>query len=187
MLEFIAFTIAFLALTISFIKRRYDEYQQRQHPERYQAEGERAEAFLRNFLQSLDVDVEEGQKTPPKKKQRPPPPTPARKAVRSQPKPKTTQRAVGKKFEFESSFDDYEKKTAIEERKLETHDVSERFQEGYGEQIVSASFQTEETHKAAYAIKERKQPSRVAQLLTDRSSLRNMVIMHEIITKHAEL
>jgi len=180
--EFIAFTIAFLALTISFIKRQYDEYQRRQYPERYQAEEEQKEEVLREFLRSLEIDGEGEELMPqrPPKKRKPPPPPVSKKIAKRPTKSRTSKRTVGKEFTFHSKLDDqYEKKTALEQRYLET-DVGQRFQEGYGEQIVSRGFRADQ-EAGAYKIREKEQPSQAACLLDEQKSLKDMVIFREVL------
>jgi len=177
--EFIAFTIAFLALVLSFFKRQYDAWQRRQHPERYRAQEEEREAALKNLLQSLGMEAE-GEHPSKKKKKPPPAPVSKKQAHRRQPKPQSmTRRTVGREFDFESELEETKDVSTITGRRVDTR-VGKKFQKGYGKQIVSLDMRRGEQDDA-YRIVTHRPPSRAKALIQGPRSLRDVVIMREIL------
>jgi hypothetical protein len=67
LIEFIGFLITMSAMTFLILRRIWEERQKRSHPEEYDKKKEHQEANLKQFLKSLDIDMnddEEPEKKP---------------------------------------------------------------------------------------------------------------------------
>lgn len=120
---------------------------------------------LREFLKSLDLDLEEPSQREPL--QGPPPPPPILK-------PKAEKKVQAKaKFQFKSSFE--KKEGGLSEHHLETS-ISKN------DSIVSERFQNQNVYKE-YEKPTKDETSRVEELINEQENLSNSIYFHAILAK----
>ena len=168
--QFLGFLIAVGAMFFLMVRRAMEEVKRRKNPELYEAEQRKQKDVLKNFLKSLEVDMEEDEEVPAISKRRvePPPPPPA--MVKKQ-KPKR----ASEDYKFTDKLENYKPEPSIEKRKLKTN-IEDRYRDFSGERVISGQ-------RDAYALKKMEQPSRAHQLLTQVQNKKNMVILYEILHK----
>ena len=74
-IEFIGFIITMIALFFLMMKRAWEERYRREHPEEFEEEEAERKQALREFLQELDIDIEDLREEEPEPEPPPPPPT----------------------------------------------------------------------------------------------------------------
>ena len=174
LIEFIGFVIAIIALFAIMIRRSLDEKRRREHPELYEHEEEDRERELKEFLRTLEIDVEEPPPPPP-----PAPPPPEEKPVKKRPaRPK---RLVRDAYELERRIEKYEKTKGIESRTLESEVGETEFRE-LGQEIVTGDLFLQ-TGLGAYEIVEEQKSVRVAQLFENLEDPSQMIIHREVLGK----
>jgi len=175
-IEFIGFIITIVAMFVILIRRSMEERRRRQNPELYEQEEEDREKALRDFLRTMNLEVEEF----PGEEEKPlPPPPPKTKPL--PPKPSRTRRLVRDAYELESPLDEYERTQGVESRRLETEVGQTEFGE-IGQDIVTGDLFMQPS-LGAYEIREGGEGSRVTKMLGQLSSPIDMIVYHEIIGK----
>lgn len=170
--EFVGLIITILVLFTAMARRLWEEKQRRDNPEEYEEKLERDKEAFQAFLRSLDIEVEGEQKK--KKRMPPPPPSVKEEPEASQPMghyvPSST---VAENFEFHSQLEERHRETSIEKRQL-TSSLSQQT----GRDLVSDTLK----QKEAFVAKGRKRgASRSRDLVLNRPSKKEMVILHEVL------
>jgi len=176
LIEFIGFIITIIAMFVILFRRAMDEKRRRENPELFQKEEENKEQALREFLQAMNIEVEE---TEVYEEPAPPPSPPEKKLARK--KPARPKRLVRDAYELDSRIEDYEKTKGVESRTLETEVGDTEFRE-LGQDIVSGDLFLQPS-LGAYEIDLEKKKSRASQLLAELKCPSDMVIYREILGK----
>jgi hypothetical protein len=178
--EFIGFIISMVAMSIILIKKARDERHRRKNPEQYEKEQEAQGANLKDFLKSLDIDVEdEEQFSPPK-------PVGLQHIVKEKKQgmtlgssSKQSSRQLQNNYQDSSHYDNQRFKTSIDNRKFKTS-LDDRYKD-YGERVTSKMINKDIIKKEEYQVIRRTKTSPAKQILKRLKSTQDMVILHEII------
>jgi hypothetical protein len=171
--EFIGFVIVMIAMFIIFARRAFEERKRRENPELYQQEDEDKERALREFLRSLNVDVEDAEELKPE-----PPPLPPEPQKKPQPAAKLPRRD----FKFDSSVETYEKTKGVRSREFES-DIEDRELSIYEADLVQSDIFRKHEEGAYVIIEDQYRRSRAGRLLRDLKDPRDMLVYHEILGK----
>ena len=122
-IEFFGFLISISAVIFLALRHTWEEWQRKKYPEKYALDKEKQGDVLKDFLKSLDVDLEDD--APPAPKPIPKIPkavvkTPSVAKVRVQLPKKIKQSLLDEEFSYQTSLDQYKQITQIENRKLKT-------------------------------------------------------------------
>lgn len=157
----------------------YDEWKRKAHPNQYKKEQQEQDRLMKEFLQSLDIEVEgESEFEQPARKKAPPPP-PKRQAPLKSKQKQTTHRNLKGDFEFHSNLDDYSKKNVIENREFKTN-IVDKFAEGYGDKLVSKGLRSSQSVSRPYKQKIERKRSRAKKLISSLDTKKDMVLLKEI-------
>jgi hypothetical protein len=172
-IEFVGFIISFLFFLVLIMRRTYERWKKTKFPE----EGETAEEEtsdhkqqLKDFLKSLDVDMEEIEE---EKKRPMPPQVPPPAPFKEKPPAPKPLKPVGA---LVTAVDKQNFETHMDKRHLETKE-EDRFA---GAKIVSSYFR-EPAAADPYHIKKQAGRSAVRKPLYRVKNRQDMVILHEII------
>jgi hypothetical protein len=124
------------------------------------------EDVIKEFLKSIDLDIEEEKKTPPSPP--PPPPLPSRKVSREE--------ARNAKFAFKGQLSQRHQKSSIEDRHIETN-----IKDDGGAHLVSKAI-AEVPKNQAYSLKEHNPQSYIRTRIVDRESRRDLLLMYEVLS-----
>jgi len=150
-----------------------DERRRRENPELYQQGEEDKEKVLREFLHSMNIEVDDTQVY----EEEPAPPPPKAKPIPK--KPVKTKRLVRDAYELESRIEHYEKTSGVESRSYESDVGQIEFRE-IGKDIVTDDLFLD-SGMGAYEIGEGKEESRVNKILERLKSPRDMIIYREVL------
>lgn len=170
-IEFLGFIISLAALTFLFFKRFFEQRRRRLHPEQFEKEEEMQQEHLREFLHSLDIDMQDsGQFNPPPPPHVIPPLPPySKKTI-----PQKSHR--GSNEQSRSKREQYRSNAPLEKRKVKSKDS---FYESFDERLLSKDFRTSST--TAYDVVKFEQTPRIQKMVTRLPSLKEMVVLKEII------
>lgn len=101
LIELLGFVIVLAAMAIIMFKRAYEDYKKRKNPEEYEEEERKKEEALKQFLKSLDIEVETEEE--------------AEAVIASEPPPPPG-RSVADEFAFERPLEERHQASAIEDR-----------------------------------------------------------------------
>lgn len=177
--EIVGFLITILAIIYIFVKRAQDTRKRSQTHEDESYEGHHQEEKLKDFLKSLEIDMEDSEDfTPPPAPKAPiPKPLPVHREA-PKPKPVHKRNPLQEEFKFRSDMDDFQLKTNIEGRKYKVN-IKNKYEEGYGEHLLSPEFRGEKIiHLMGY-----KRSSRIKKLIRSLPSKKDMVLLHEVLDK----
>lgn len=180
--EIVGFLITMAAILYMFIKRAKDVRKSPSTPEdsAHEEEQEQAE-ILKDFLKSLEVDMDESQdfKSLPKPKTaKPEPPPRIPHEAKPKLKPAYKRDSFDEEFKFRSDLDDLQMKTNIEERKLKLS-IKNKYEGDYGEHLLSAEFRGEKKPQLIGY----KNASHIKSLIRSLPSKKDIVLLHEILEK----
>lgn len=182
--DFIGFIASVLVLLLFIGRHILSARRRQQHPEEAALEKKEQKAALKNFLKSLEVDMEgldeeeEEEKVMPRialKKATPPSPPPQ---ITQQPEKPKPHRRVGDDFRFQTHVEQRHFETAVEKRRLET--AVEKRKRDFGANIISPDLR-HAPDAYSRALIETKEPSRALELVARLGSRKNMVILQEIL------
>lgn len=159
--QFIGFIIILIFAFFLAYKRIKEERLRRKNPEKFEEERREQQAKLKNFLKSLEVDMEEEEIPRPKPSPPPKPKPPA-------PKPKP-HRTVGNEFSYKADLDKYKSKVDLEGFKYKTT-LEDRYKR-----------QPKPTDAPAYEVAYKEGPPRIRTLLERLSSKKEMVLFQIIM------
>lgn len=169
-IEFIGFVISIAALFFLFIKRFLEDRRRAKNPEQFKEEPQERQA-LKEFLKSLEIDMEEDKKysahQPPKAPSQPPQPS-SRQASKSS-LPARQKELVVEKRKAKAGYED-KYRDAYQDTYTNT----------YEDRILSRRFQKQEKG-SAYEIIEMDKATRVVNLLRGLKSPKDMILLNEII------
>lgn len=176
--EVVGFLVTMAAIVYMFVKRAQDR-QKSSHTHEEGREEHEQEANLKEFLKSLEIDMEESEDFKPLPKPKvvtSVPPTVPQRA----PKPKSIYKhgPVEEEFKFRSDLDDFKTRTNIEERKLKVG-IKNKFEGDYGEHLLSAEFRGDKMP----TLIGYKRPSRIQRLIHSLPSKKDIVLLHEVLDK----
>lgn len=178
-IEFIGFIIAMLAFFVIITKQAREERRRRQQAEEYEGESERQDEDLRELLESLDIHPG---KEPPKQVP-PPPPLPERAGspeVKVSPEKPAYEGIEEDKHLIEAGLRSEWKKSKIGPIKYEIEaEKEEAFRDYYAKEAPKRGRPVPH-HEDAYMIR-RKQQTRVQKALKNVDSLKQAVILREIL------
>lgn len=175
--DLIGFIVSVFVMLFIFGRQIFSQRRRQQHPEEAELEDRKQKETLKQFLKSLDVEMDEldeeeemeARRRPPVLKKQPPPPP------RIEEKPKT-HRKVQDDFRFQTKVEQRRFETAVEQRRLET--AVEKRKRDFGANIISHDL----LHAYdAYAHAKTQQPSKATNLVSKLGSKKEMVILHEIL------
>lgn len=171
--EIIGFLIAVAALIYMFIKRAQDARRRSENKEEDEEHGH--EDRLKDFLKSLEIDMDESEDFRPPPKVSKPKPVPV---YREEPRIIEKKKPLHEDFKFRSDLEDFQMKTNIEERKLKVN-IKNRYEANYGDHLVRPEFRGEKMpHLIGY-----KKASRIKNLIRDLPSKKDLILLHEILEK----
>ena len=198
--QVIGFLISLLVLFFFMVKSIREERYRRQHPEEYRKEKEEQTKKLKEFLRSLEVDMEDQDqfKAPAKPA---PPVLPARskqkkgsaqtknEAVGSKPKSDDTRTSIAD-WSLKTNIEERQLKTNIEDRQLKTNiedhqfktTIETRYHDPFGQRVVPLDVR-KQAAAPSYHVIGREGDARGKKLLSSLKSPKQMVILHEIIGK----
>ena len=175
-IEFIGFLIAIIAFFFLMAKQAREQKRRREHPEEYEEELEEQEAAIKKLLQSFDIEIEEE----PAKKSPPPPPVPegAGPPEVEIPRERLSDEGAEKdKRHLEAELRRMWKKPKISTKLPELGEGREEvFRKPHKEYRGALVEKREE----AYEIR-KQEKSRAQKVLGGVSSLKNAVILREIL------
>lgn len=175
--DVIGFIVSVLAMLFVFARHIFSRRYRQQHPQEAELEDRKQKETLKNFLKSLDVEMDEldeeeemeARRPLPLLKKEPPPPP------RLEEKPKS-QRNVQDDFRFQTKVEQRRFETSVEQRRLET--AVEKRKRDFGANIISPDL----LHSFdAYAHAKAQKPSKAANLVSRLGSKKDMVILQEIL------
>ncbi len=163
--EFVGFIIMVLVLVYSSIKRVMEEKRRQEHPEEYAEEKRKKEEAFKEFIKSMQIEVEEESliKTPP------PPPILKRAPPKRVARPK---KAGHESFGFESNIEKRGDITQMDERHI--HSSIEDLE---GKSLVSSRLSAMQDTAHAGRLEG---SSKAAKLLNKLPSQKDMVVLHEV-------
>lgn len=175
--QILGFLITIAAILYMFIKRAKDRHERSHtdeddtHDEPHQAEK------LKDFLKSLEIDMDESKdfKSAPKSKVSKPKPSPIYSEM---PRPKHKAETFQEEFNFKTDIENFKMKTNIEERKLKIG-IKNDYEENYGEHLLSTQFRGEKI-KGLIGYK---RPSKIKRLIHSLPSKKDIVLLHEVLDK----
>jgi len=176
LIEFIGFIITILAMFVILIRRSMEERRRRQNPELYEQEEEDREKALKEFLRTMNLEVDE---IPGEEERPPPPPPPPKKPP--EPKPTRPRRLVRDAYELESSLDDYERTSGIESHIRETEVGKTEFGQ-IGHDVTTGDLFMQPS-LGAYDIIAGVEGTRASHILSRLDDPTDMIVYHEIIGK----
>ena len=177
LIEFIGFVSTIIAMFVILIRRSMIERRRKENPELYQQEEEDKEHALREFLHSMNIEVEDKQVY---EEPAPPPPPPEEKPIPK--KPDRPKRLVRDTFELERRIEKYEKTRGVESRSLEETEVGKIEFRELGQEIVTDDLFLD-TGIGAYEIDQKREEPRVRKMLENLKHPSDMVIYHEVLGK----
>jgi len=180
-IEWIGFLIAFVVLMLSVMRRIYEERRRSQHPEEYKKEREEREKAYSELLKSMGFEIEEEEEEGPKlpqaakreEKQPSRPPVVRKRKPSPLAAAAKTRRQLSDEFEFRAPLDEQRKLSSIEQRHMGTR-VHPKFQEGYGNRLVSPELR-------ARKVFVREGAARVEELVERLPSRKMLIVAHEVI------
>ena len=176
-IEFIGFVISMVALIFLFSKKIFDQRRARLNPEESEREEEEQKRNLKEFLRSLEIDMEDQEQfKPPPPPPKITPPQPPKERPRGQQKPRPASRVLNDPFKAKLEQRQFE--TAIEKRGFKTN-IEDRFYQSFDERLLSSDFRKASTD--AYDVILFDQTPRIQHLVGQLPSLREMIIIREII------
>jgi hypothetical protein len=158
LIEFLGFVIVMIAMGVIMAKRAYEDHQRRKHPEKFAEEKKAKEEAMKEFLRSLNIEVESEEE--------------AVAVVESKPAP--PKRSVNDAFTFHRDLEDRAPTSEVAEREFEVG-LDTRFELPKA-RIASPSLQISRT-KDAYLLA--KHPSLSARLV--QGNLRDAIILRDIL------
>lgn len=174
--EFIGFIVTMVFLTILFFKRLFEKRKQSLEPESYDREEEDQRKNLKEFLRSLEGDMQEDEKRAhtqqPKRVQPPPPPVVQKKEIRPPRQP------ASERFQFKGKLEGRRPESAIEKRGFKTN-IEDRFYESFDERLLSSDFRSSST--TAYELVHLSKTPRIKNLVRGLPSLKSMIVLKEIM------
>lgn len=175
LVEFIGFIVSLAAMIFLIVKRVWDETQRRRNPEKYAHETEEQEQTLKEFLKSLDMDLNSEKGVPPQH----PSVAKPKKAVKTPyiASSSAPHKQKVDKFQFKSSLDDHHQETSIEKRTLKTS-IRDPYRDHIEEEILSSEFRKGE--KSAYEIINVRKKSRASKIIHGLPSAKDMLVIKEI-------
>jgi hypothetical protein len=181
-IEFLGFIISMAAMIFLFVKRGLDERKRRQNPEAYEEELEKQDGKLRDFLKSLEMDMEQiDQIAPPpmpKKKVLPPPP-PKIKPVAPLGYPKIPKRAVEGDYDLQARLEHHKPKSDSEQRKIKPSYEDYKAQDA---QRVASQGLGERAELSYNVERQKNRPkSRGVQVLSSLKSKKDWMIIQEVL------
>jgi hypothetical protein len=176
-IELIGFVFSMLFMVVVMVKRVVEEQRRRRDPERYEREQLEQSARLKAFLQDLREDMEEEEPPAPAMAMRQPHSTMpmAKDSMRPSPKAKAMIPQAAPSGGLKNPFDD---------RRVLPKVATKRPDSSFDRQgkVVGGSAMLQQQHDDAYSLGNRPQRvSRGRKLLQQRGSLREMVILSEIL------
>ena len=175
--QIIGFIISVLAILYIVTKRVKEERLRKEHPEEYEKEQQKQEANLKQFLKSLDVEMEDKKMNPPPKPVQKLTASQASKTVKKENLPPKPQRIVSDEFIYKSDLDNVHLKNDISQRKIHSH-IEDKYTDIYGERVVSVDLR--EVSNRTYEVIQKIRVSRGEKLLQSMPTKKNMVILYEI-------
>lgn len=176
--QIVGFLVSMAAIFYMFIKRAQDRRKSSHEHE----EDVHQEEKLKDFLRSLEIDMEDSEdfRPPPKPKAFKKVSEPSRYEMPKKEHYEEPKKALQKKesihSEFKTDLDDFQMRTNIEDRRLKLS-VKSKFEDEYGEHLLSPEFRGK---KIPHLIGYRK-ASRISKLLQNLPSKKDMVLLHEIL------
>lgn len=170
--DIIGFFITLAAIFYMFFKRAKD-LRNPSNADDMDEEQQQADK-LKDFLKSLEIDMEESHDFKP-------PPKPqitkvaAKPLVREMSKPTPIYKKE-EKGSFKSDLDDYQTKTNIDDRRLKIN-IKNRFEGNYGEHLISKEYRGEKVQK----LVGNRKSSRVKNIIRSLPSKKDMVILTEVL------
>lgn len=166
--QFSGLIILFLAIVFSIVRNYLEMRDRRQNPEKYAKERKAQDEAYKEFLRSLDINVDEVEEKPVPK---PPPPVPPKKKEFKPPKPvyrvaQQGEEAFSERFGLEPTLDSYSRYESIEERSLETN--------------VSKDSDLHSPLESDVVYGRVRRPSEAKSLLSNLPRPQDMVVLHEI-------
>jgi len=180
LIEFIGFIISVTAMIFLLVRRAWEERHRRKHPEEFKDEQQRQEQTLKQFLKSLDIDMEDEEEFSPPPKPRveqPVEPPPPPHEMQAQAKPKPHRLLQEDEYRFRDKIESYHPESKIEKRKLKIR-IDDRYKGFTGEHIVSPELS--EKPEVYHAI-EKLKSSRARRLVTQLHSRKDMIVYQEIM------
>lgn len=171
LIEFIGFVITILALLVIATRRTMEERRRRRDPEAYEKEQEEQRKALRQTLREMHIDLEDEDEEEEEEEEPTSPPP-----VQNIPKPRT-QRIVYDNYHVEPRLAAYEPKNSIQDRQFKSA-VEERENRPIHE-VVSSDLHMDDT----YEFKEVVDISVGEKILKEIPSIKQMVILHEILDR----
>lgn len=187
LVQFIGFIVVMIAMSFLSVKRQ-KEKKQADHSEPMEEDEHKRKQNLRQFLKSLEADMEEDEEEeslppepPPLKKQTPPPPSPLEVRVQSKQPPERLLQED--QYKFQDELESYRLTTNIEQRKLQTA-LDKRYKGFSSDRIVSPDLlPSTDSYETLVAFT----PSRARKLMDKLSSRQEMIVYQEIMNPPVSL
>ncbi len=176
-IEFIGFIVTMIVLFFILLRRSWEERKRRQNPEQYEEQEEDREKALREFLRSLNVEVDDTGTFREETPAPPPPPEPEAPP----PKPTRPKRLVRDSYELETGIDEYIKTVGVESRKYETDVGKIEFRE-LGQDILTEDLFLEPS-TGEWGVIGRKGKPRIQKIFDNLKRPGDLVIYREILGK----
>lgn len=179
-IEFLGFLVMMFAFAILIMRRIFEERRRQMNPEAYKQEQTEKEKALKEFLRTLQIDVEEGSPPPP------PEPLPISEEVDFI-EETGTHRTVRKQFRLRSEIEKERDISVVGDREFKPR-MEDRYERVHlGEGVVSSELALEDLERRFPGVdrmfpgEEKAKPSRARALVSGLKSRKEMIILHEII------
>ncbi|MCE5319162.1 MAG: hypothetical protein LLG04_17595 [Parachlamydia sp.] len=176
--DVIGFIVSVFVMLFIIGRHVFSERRRQQHPEEAKLEERKQKETLKNFLKSLDVEMDEldeeeemEARRPPVIKKAPPPPP----QIVQKPQP---HRKVQDDFRFQTKVEQRRFETSVEQRRLET--AVEKRKRDFGANIISQEL-LRGPDAYSRALTKTQKPSYGTNLIARIGSKKEMVILQEIL------
>lgn len=183
LIEFIGFLVSIFTLFFLYIKKNREERRRRQHPEQNESEEAGSEDALKDFLRSLEMDMDEMEENQKKQIRQPPSPPPLPPVVnpkKTSTKPEKRLRTVQDEFSYKTKIEDFRQVSAVEERNFQPGITNKQF-EDFGAHVVSEDLNVKNAR--AYQITDSLTESRLSKFVHQIPSRRDLLIYQEIMMR----
>lgn len=180
LVEFIGFAVGLIGMIFLVLKQLWQDNRQRRNPEYHDEDDSSEKRAMRDILKSLDMEADDEEtEAPPPLRQKAPGQLSHHAALQPKrlPPPLPKSKHAGKTH-FPGTLEEYHQKSAIETRALKTS-IQDSYKNRFDDDILRREFLSDE--KSAYEIFDRKRPSRASLIIRELPTLKNMVIIKEVL------
>lgn len=173
-IEFLGFVISIAAMGFLMVRRFLEERRRRQNPEKYAEDEEHQDEALKEFLRSINVDVNNEVFAAQEERRIATPPRPPVKS--KTPSPQIPVRSKNEKYRFSSQLENQRSESRIEKRQLKST-IEERHLSAFETRIDPFL----QSAADPYTIIKLDPQPRIQKLIKSLPALQQAIILREII------